>query len=423
MMTLFTVLNIFVLTHGLRLPVEAEEKEKLKAVIFHADDRPVNPKGPSQVTIDEMSFVELASMVDLAYAEKHGYEFRHYVLPPKGVSHPVFGKRHVAWAKFLALRHAGNEFPNADFLMMHDSDTAVVGNPNKPDHNNSLSEFMDLLMPGEYDPTHWKTNDFEDLFQTCRSVQDAHAASQLKHNSPIWLNQGCKGHFVLMKPSEEAWKILAKAWNYPKNQNNFPWEQQAWNYLAAKQTKGLMMIAGMHGSREDWEKNCKGADLQIHGFNDHVCHFQDDNFLSNTYGDRSARDHLREDLGCGPEWENKCVDNARYEDAITHHNLYKGNRKLFFLDLLRRLGHDDQRIKRLYSEMRARVVELTPDSVETAMDQLYEPPDLHPEMARNDEQQQTQAGFTAMVHDLISSKVDHPMEKGSRERRCWCDGP
>jgi hypothetical protein len=50
------------------------DEYKPRAVIVHCDNRPLNNRSPLEVNIADMTFVELASMVDFAYAQKHGYE-------------------------------------------------------------------------------------------------------------------------------------------------------------------------------------------------------------------------------------------------------------------------------------------------------------------------------------------------------------
>mmetsp|Transcript_14139 Transcript_14139/g.37967 ORF Transcript_14139/g.37967 Transcript_14139/m.37967 type:complete len:192 (+) Transcript_14139:50-625(+) len=164
---------------------DRERNTKFKAVIVHCDNRPLNSKKPAEVRIEDMLFVELASMVDYAYAQKHGYEFAHYVMPQR-VSHARYGERESPWGKLLVLKHLGNTYPDVDLLMIHDSDTAIM------DHAPSLPEFMNSFTPSEYDLKHWDGH--SDLNQQCYPVTDVRTAKHLKEKSGIWLNQGCKGH-------------------------------------------------------------------------------------------------------------------------------------------------------------------------------------------------------------------------------------
>lgn len=420
-MRLNIVLNLFVVSHGLRLPSYTKE-EKFKALIFHADNRPVNQQDPSQVTIDDMSFVEMAAMVDYRYAEKHGYEFRHFVLP-ESVSHPTFGKRHIAWAKFLAIKIAGDALPDADILLLHDSDTAVSN------HAPSLPEFMDAFTPATFDWESWdeatenqkKERDTQDdLTRSCNPVtMGKNEMSELKEKSSIWLNQGCRGHFVLMKPkNKEAWAILQKAWNFPEKhfQLEFPWEQAAWDHLSIQRTPGLLQLAGVNRTH--------GCDsIQLDHFNQHMCHFQSDTMAMSNSGDEEARDRMRADLGCGEDWENKCTNNTAYRDAVDHHDFSKSYRKLVFLDILRKNGLDDEEIHGLYRKMRASVVELKEDDLKAAAAQLYEAPELHLDLAKaNVYVQSGEDDFKAMLDRLkLARPGEHTIPKDSRARKCWCD--
>jgi hypothetical protein len=294
--------------------------------------------------------------------------------------------------------------------MIHDSDTAIM------DHAPNLPEFMNAFTPGEYDFKHWDGQ--SDLTNACRPVTDSRTTSQLKEKSGIWLNQGCKGHFILAKPGQTAWKVLRKAWNFPQNAIGnlaFPWEQAAWDHLAAVQTPGLMMIGGVNVTRgpDPAAENCP-AGIEIPGFNTHVCHFQDDSMLMSVYGDWSARARIRETLGCGADWRNKCKDNPVYQKSVSDHDIRHGNRKLYFLRLLGDLGYDDKGIHRLYREMRATVKHFKQDEADAVAAQLDDP-------------DATSRKVDAQIFDpfrfKVAAKIEDIIPKGSRERYCWCDGP
>lgn len=383
-----------------------DESTNFKAVVVHCDNRPLSDKDPSAVTIQDMSFIDMASMVDYAYAKKHGYEFKHYVLPrgtyaSHSIYFPEFGLRHSAWLKLLVLKHVGNEHPNADLLLLHDSDTAVSN------HGPSLSEFMDSFTLTEYKDDEGDPN--QPPPSTCNYAGDT---SRLKQTSGIWLNQGCKGHAILARPGQQAWEVLKQAWNYPQHHQTFPWEQAAWDYLAAVQTRGLLMVGGMNLTQQQ----CN-ADIEIPGFNKHMCHFQDDSFAMGAVGDRSARDRIRKYLGCGHDWKNKCLNNTEYQDEVSEHNFLHGQRKLTFLNMLRDLGYDDSAIYRLYREMRAKVAYFTEQDVTAVAAQLY---DASAAYAKTMAEQNADT-FNFKFRDLF--KVADPIPEGSRERQCWCDGP
>jgi hypothetical protein len=391
---------------------DTKKSDTFKAVIVHCDNRPLNDKDPSAVKIEDMSFVEMASVVDYAYAQKHGYEFRHYVLPHT-ILHPTFGRRHSAWAKLLALKQAGNDYPDADLLMVHDSDTAVSN------HGPSLPEFMDAFTLTEYNhtrcPTCWHNGmDYGVLFQTVYPVTNKSVISRLKQASGIWLNQGCKGHMILAKPGELAWEVLKKAWNFNEYQETFPWEQAAWDRLAVEQTEGLLMIGGVNakGHRID------PSNIEIPGFNKHICHFQDDSMAVRSYGDRSARDRVREGLGCGMDWKEKCFDNPAYQEAVSEHDFFHGQRKLLFLNLLRHLRYDDNDILRLYREMRAKVTYFSEDEANALSDRLSKGREMR---VRATGGEQSAEAFKSRLRNLF--EVADPIPEDSRERECWCDGP
>jgi hypothetical protein len=383
-----------------------EESTNFKAVVVHCDNRPFSDKDPRAVTIEDMSFVEMASMVDYAYSKKHGYEFNHYVLPPGSqASHSFYfpdqnAIRHSAWLKLLILKHAGNEHPNADLLLVHDSDTAVS------DHGPSLSEFMDAFTLADYKDDEGDPN--QPPPSTCTYHGDT---SRLKQASGIWLNKGCKGHTMLARPGQQAWDILKRAWNYPHNSQEFPWEQAAWDYLADK-TPGLLMIGGMNLTQQQ----CS-ASIDIPGFNKHVCHFQDDSFVMGAAGDRSARVRIRKSLGCGNDWKSKCLNNTEYRDQVSEHDLRHGQRKLTFLNMLRDLGYDDNDIYRLYRETRAKVAYFTGEDVTYVAAQLH---DANQAYAKIHHEQNADT-FKFKFRNLF--KVADPIPEGSWERQCWCDGP
>jgi len=77
-----------------------------------------------------------------------------------------------------------------------------------------------------------------------------------------------------------------------------------------------------------------------------------------SYKNFAARDRLREDLGCGPDWENKCINNSDYSEAIEHHNFYAGNRKLKYVQALRDIMADTGEMATVYRAVRASMKEL-----------------------------------------------------------------
>jgi len=443
-------LNLVVITHGLRLrlqthqPADVPTPEKaFKAVIFHADDRSPNTKDPSDVTIDEMSFIETASMLDYFYAEKYGYEFRHFVLPnEKGdVKHPTMGDRKVPWAKILLLQKMNKAFPKANVVMMHDSDTSMQA------FDKSLKAWMDDFTPAVVSriPKEQQVNPKRS--ETCDAVQDNYEIKTMKQNSSIWLNNGCRGHFALMKPGQQATEILQKAWNFDaengKHNWAFPWEQAAWDTLALDQTKGLMMIAK---AKKDLT-GCKGADIELRQFNMHRSHFQGDGRWMQKAGNQACRDRIRASLGCGKDWENKCLNyvqepngetvfkrkifKTNYKKELADHEMYHGARKLAFLDVLRsQVGDDDKEILRVYREMRARVVQVTADELDALSKELYVATEGKPSLSKRSWESYENENFKNILDGLQeSSATGEPpstgpaIAKDSMKRNCWCDGP
>jgi len=469
MKSVLLILNLVVISHGLRLRLQTHQSaspdvptpsKAFKAAIFHADDRPLNKKDPSNVTIDEMSFIEMASMVDYLYAEKYGYEFQHLVIPTRKdataqfsttptdanptVKHPTLGGRHIPWAKVLLLQKMNNAFPKANVVMMHDSDTSMLA------FDKSLKEFMDDFTPAVVNRIPNPSDPRKS--ETCHAVQDKVEISTMKQKSSIWLNNGCRGHFAMMKPGQQATDILKKAWNFNGDNGHsnwgFPWEQAAWDSLALDQTKGLMMIAtanqeGFPGT------TCKGADIELRKFNVHRSHFQSDSRWMQRGGNPDCRDRIRASLGCGKDWQNKCLGytsvntttlqkknfnpTPEIKKALAEHEMYHGFRKLGFLETLRnQVGDDDKEIYRVYREMRSRVVQITVDELDALSKELFTPPEEKPSLSKKSLEAYDNKNFKNILDGLQDSeaygkdapKMTRPqIPQDSRERNCWCDGP
>lgn len=240
----------------------------------------------------------------------------------------------------------------------------------------------------------------------------------------------------MVKPGEQAWKILTEAWNFPKFAKTFPYEQAAWDHLASVQTKGLMDIGGVNAGTADTAgvtvlDTCDGTETEISAFNAHEHHFLADSVTMATWGIREARERIKQNLGCGAGWEGKCVDNKKYAQQLSDHDFHRGQRKLSFLNILKKLKYDDQEILRLYREMRARVVVLKAEDVQAVAAQLSGSPEDQLSLNKLITTEGLSTGTTEIpgnaqtkkkLEEYFPSFAD-PIPGGDRARTCWCDGP
>ncbi|CAK0864222.1 unnamed protein product [Prorocentrum cordatum] len=138
--------------------------------------------------------------------------------------------------------------------------------------------------------------------------------------------------------------------------------------------------------------------------------------LMDVYGDWSARTRIRETLGCGADWKNKCKNNSMYEKSVSDHDSRHGNRKIHCLNMLRDLGYDDRGLHKLYREMRATVKHFRQDEADAVAAQLDDPDATLPRFS-------AQRVNPFAFRFKAEAKIEDLIPEGSRQRICWCDGP
>eukprot|EP00928_Gymnodinium_smaydae_P091997 TRINITY_DN75772_c0_g1_i1.p1 TRINITY_DN75772_c0_g1~~TRINITY_DN75772_c0_g1_i1.p1 ORF type:complete len:427 (+),score=57.69 TRINITY_DN75772_c0_g1_i1:72-1352(+) len=189
-----------------------------------------NRKPRANVTPEEATFFEWAALANLAYAQRHGYDYRyfHYV-GNDGCAHPQYGTRHWSWCKLLpvaamleSVSAGGYTGPSRPTVFWVDSDAAIQY------QTWSLPEFINctglgcgrLRYPGQ-----------------CRTADDSvpknvhykNSASMLFFQNHFFCLESACGAAFLVRGTSRGRKLLSHWWNLPICRQKFPWEQRALN--------------------------------------------------------------------------------------------------------------------------------------------------------------------------------------------------
>jgi hypothetical protein len=117
----------------IRLSREFGQKEgksspisEAKAWIVTGDTTNLAPKS----TMDSTSWMDLMAVLNLNYAQAHGYGYTRFTYNASDVNsvcaHPSFGARHASWCKLLVVAKVMAEAPSSvEYVMWLDSDAVV----------------------------------------------------------------------------------------------------------------------------------------------------------------------------------------------------------------------------------------------------------------------------------------------------------
>jgi hypothetical protein len=344
---------------------ESSESSEASSIVM-SDSREVLTKHPSVIKDpSELSFMDMAALINYRYAKQHGYDFTIYQM--EGCSHSSLGPRHPSWCKLVSLVHTQHLHPNNKYRVFLDSDMFVDGQQ----HNISIDELLNAALPEM--PS--------EIQGTCGHGYLCEAnCSKLVHEGDAWLqteggntNPGLLGAFVILRGGERGDAVLKRVWNIGKDYNKrFPWEQVAWKRTYDQSLHSDRRIVGIGGLDAPWTgyakpKRCNQfGNLRLAGFTRHSCHFDDDVLLMGNIGSRDARERLRKLFECekgGKSPHAIELHNEEEEKLIEHHNMYAGNRHIEYLSKFQSLNLTENEFRQLYAEAYKSKVKLSQDDM------------------------------------------------------------
>lgn len=212
--------------------------------------------GVPDATPDDATFYEWAALINVAYAERHGYDYRYFAYTDgggDGCAHHEFGPRHVAWCKLLAVKAAWDRValrPGVEWVEVHagptpsllwlDSDAAWVR------FDLSVESYLDQTglgcsaygygtKPGINETTP------PEKYRGCRTARCARlkdtASILFFANRPSCGEPAMTGTFVL-RGTYNGLRSLSRWWNTDACARDFPWEQRAANYVLYPKLNG-----------------------------------------------------------------------------------------------------------------------------------------------------------------------------------------
>lgn len=222
---------------------------QVPVMIVSADGR--RPRfGTEHVTAQNATFYEFAALINLAYAEKQGYDYSFFVFEDNtgsGCSHRLYGQRHVAWCKLLALEKALALTSSSQILWL-DSDAAWVL------QDLSVESFLTQTGLGcsaiGYNTLKEGDESTVDMYRGCLTANcntlKADASLLFFANRPFNTHAVMSGTFIL-KSSEKGRQMLSRWWNINACNTRFPWEQRAANYALYPNLNGHVVGHGGGG--------------------------------------------------------------------------------------------------------------------------------------------------------------------------------
>jgi hypothetical protein len=335
-------------------------------------------KDPSTVQMENLSFIDMAALMNYHYAKHHGYNFVFYQMPigempgAPACKHSSLGNRHPSWCKLVSLVHSQHKYPNAKYRVYLDSDMFVDRDSVEVGIDELLNAALPEVPSASASPTSCYRGDL------CRENCSARA-----QDGDAWLTvtpEGLQGASVILRGGERGDAILKRVWNIGEGYSTrFPWEQMAWARTYNQSFKSDRRILGIGGLDAPWTRHKRPSrcnqygNLHMDKFTRHSCHYEDDLMQLVNSGSLAARDRLRKLFQCNngkpgiPMTDNLLKYNHPMgEEAkfLEHHNLHAGNRYLDYLGNLRKLQLTEQEFRQLYTEAYNSKVTLSPDDMD-----------------------------------------------------------
>ena len=187
------------------------------AWIVQGDSTPL-PQSPSphnMLTINTTDWMNLMAAINFRYSRQHNYGYTRFVFEDKDqCTHPVFGVRHIAWCKLLAIAQIMETIPRTvQHVLWIDSDAMLQ----QQDH--AIPSLIDSLEIG------------------CMTGCNTTACHDFKHGAALLTaaNNPFCGEPPLTafqiwnvhSNSNDTRRLLPDWWNSPLCGNEHPWEQRA----------------------------------------------------------------------------------------------------------------------------------------------------------------------------------------------------
>eukprot|EP00658_Telonema_sp_P-2_P084952 TRINITY_DN956_c0_g1_i17.p1 TRINITY_DN956_c0_g1~~TRINITY_DN956_c0_g1_i17.p1 ORF type:complete len:862 (+),score=184.42 TRINITY_DN956_c0_g1_i17:101-2686(+) len=272
----------------------AMQSHTRNVVVLMADTRDLPREAPN--SFEDASWQQLVAVCNMKYAQKHGYEFVHYLMgfsgdpgrdtlgnDQRGCAHPVHGLRHPSWCKLLSVFETlkqESKLPKSDqsqdpLVMYVDSDMVF----NKP--TVTIEQYLNrspvcntIPMPNlrlikEGFPLQGQVHPGHKCDAEC--VEARSNASLLVNVDPNGNFGNCGMQMWRSTDPEKSMELLSEFWNLndPGHNTGFPWEQYSFNHALWPEHQDQIRLI------EDTDEFSNPMFTQPAGFLKHVVGFQD----------------------------------------------------------------------------------------------------------------------------------------------------
>jgi hypothetical protein len=194
---------------------ETTAKFSPKAWIVQGDSTPLEDTGVYDTLSNTTDWMNLMATVNLRYATIQGYGYTRFIFEDKeSCIHPVYGKRHIAWCKLLAIAKMMQTVPSSvEHLVWIDTDAMLQ------QHHWDIPTLIDSVPSGCRESRYCKTKECYDHKRESALIVAA--------NHPFCGEAPLTAFQIWNLHRSNTWKILQDWWNSPRCATEHPWEQRA----------------------------------------------------------------------------------------------------------------------------------------------------------------------------------------------------